>query len=160
MIMVICRQVRSLPIRLTSIIFLAVVATLVPSARAANSTNMKTMSPEELVQLLAAKDSKPLLLAVGPHMLFQQAHIPGAEYVGAGNTAEGIQHLRERVKNLSKESAIVLYCGCCPWSHCPNVNPAYDALKQLGFTNVKVLYIANNFGADWVDKGYPVARGE
>jgi len=93
-------------------------------------------------------------------MLFQQAHIPGAEYVGAGNTAEGIQHLRERVKNLSKESAIVLYCGCCPWSHCPNVNPAYDALKQLGFTNVKVLYIANNFGADWVDKGYPVAQGE
>jgi hypothetical protein len=26
----------------------------------------------------------------------------------------------------------------------------------MGFTNVKVLYLANNFGADWVDKGYPV----
>ena len=30
----------------------------------------------------------------------------------------------------------------------------------MGFTNVKVLYLANNFGADWVDKGYPVAKGE
>jgi hypothetical protein len=30
----------------------------------------------------------------------------------------------------------------------------------MGFTNVKVLYIANNFGADWVEKGYPVAKGD
>jgi hypothetical protein len=30
----------------------------------------------------------------------------------------------------------------------------------MGFTNVKVLYIANNFGADWVEKGYPVAKGQ
>jgi hypothetical protein len=25
---------------------------------------------------------------------------------------------------------------------------------------VKFLYIANNFGADWVEKGYPVAKGD
>jgi hypothetical protein len=29
----------------------------------------------------------------------------------------------------------------------------------MGFTNVKVLYLANNFGADWADKGYPVEQG-
>jgi hypothetical protein len=29
----------------------------------------------------------------------------------------------------------------------------------MGFTNVKVLYLADNFGADWVDRGYPVERG-
>jgi hypothetical protein len=29
----------------------------------------------------------------------------------------------------------------------------------MGFTNVKVLYLASNFGADWTDKGYPVERG-
>jgi len=55
---------------------------------------------------------------------------------------------------------IVLYCGCCPWNHCPNVKPAYDALQAMGFRNLKVLYIANNFGADWVDKGYPTAKGD
>jgi hypothetical protein len=32
-------------------------------------------------------------------------------------------------------------------------------MKSLGFTRLKVLYIAENFGADWVDKGYPVDRG-
>jgi hypothetical protein len=30
----------------------------------------------------------------------------------------------------------------------------------MGFTNVKVLYLASNFGVDWVDKGYPVAKGD
>jgi hypothetical protein len=40
------------------------------------------------------------------------------------------------------------------------VGPAYQELRAMGFTKVKVLYIANNFGADWVDKGYPVAKGE
>jgi hypothetical protein len=29
----------------------------------------------------------------------------------------------------------------------------------MGFTNVKALYLANNFGADWADKGYPVEPG-
>jgi hypothetical protein len=33
-------------------------------------------------------------------------------------------------------------------------------LHALGFTKVKFLYIANNFGADWVEKGYPVAKGD
>jgi len=30
----------------------------------------------------------------------------------------------------------------------------------MGFTNVKVLYIAQNFGADWVSKGYPTEKSE
>jgi len=25
---------------------------------------------------------------------------------------------------------------------------------------VKVLYIADNFGSDWVNKGYPTAKGD
>jgi thiosulfate/3-mercaptopyruvate sulfurtransferase len=130
------------------------------SAQAADSTNLKTITPEELLQSLKAPKPQPLLFHVGSHMLYLQAHIPGSEYLGAGSTEQGIQNLRKRVSSLPKNTAIVLYCGCCPWSHCPNVNPAYDALQQIGFTNVKILFIANNFGADWVDKGYPVAKGE
>jgi thiosulfate/3-mercaptopyruvate sulfurtransferase len=132
-----------------------------PLACAADSAPMKTLTPEELVRTLAApKGAKPLLFHVGSHMFYLQAHIPGSEYVGAGATAEGIQNLQRRVSGLPKKTSIVLYCGCCPWSHCPNVSPAYDALLQMGFTNVKVLFMASNFGADWVDKGYPVAKGE
>ena len=89
-----------------------------------------------------------------------QAHIPGAEYIGAASSPQGMQALRTRVKPLAKNTSIVLYCGCCPWSHCPNVRPAYNQLHKAGFSNVKVLYIADNFGTDWVDKGYPTIKGQ
>jgi len=118
------------------------------------------LTPEELNTSLESAKKKPLVFQVGPHTLYAQAHIPGAEFIGASSSDEGKQKLRDRVKSLPKNSAIVLYCGCCPWSHCPNVHPAYQLLHSLGFTNVKVLYIADNFGADWVSKGYPVAKGE
>jgi thiosulfate/3-mercaptopyruvate sulfurtransferase len=118
------------------------------------------ITPEELSKSLKSAKQKPLVLQVGPHTLYAQAHIPGSEYMGATSGDEGKQKLRDRVKSLPKNSSIILYCGCCPWSHCPNVHPAYQLLHSLGFTNVKVLYIADNFGADWVSKGYPTAKGE
>jgi hypothetical protein len=77
-----------------------------------------------------------------------------------GSSPEGIQKLRNRVKNLPKSRSIVLYCGCCPWDRCPNVKPAFDELQKLGFKNLKVLHIPQNFGVDWVEKGLPVQKGE
>jgi len=119
------------------------------------------INPADLAsQLRSSKTQKPLLLQVGSHVLFSQAHIPGSEYVGAGSSQAGLEQLRQRVEKSPRSTAIVIYCGCCPWNHCPNVKPADDALREMGFTNVKVLYIPNNFGSDWVDKGYPVAKGD
>jgi thiosulfate/3-mercaptopyruvate sulfurtransferase len=119
------------------------------------------IQPEELVTILRSpKAPKPLILYVGFHTLYVQAHIPGSEYVGAASRESGIQQLRKRVASLPRGKFIVIYCGCCPWSHCPNVKPADDALRAMGFTRVKVLYIANNFGANWASKGYPMAQGE
>jgi rhodanese-related sulfurtransferase len=128
-------------------------ATEIPTAR--------LIQPEELVRALqSAKGDKPVVIQVGSHVLYSQAHIPGSEYIGPASSEGGLQQLRKRVETLPRNKSIILYCGCCPWSHCPNVKPADDALRALGFTNVKVLYIANNFGTDWVDKGYPVAKGD
>lgn len=124
------------------------------------ATEPALIQPQELAAILSSKQPKPLILNVGPRMLYAQAHIPGAEYIGAGSDESGRQALRNRVKNVSKKQFIVLYCGCCPWSHCPNVHPAYKELFDMGFHNVKVLYIANNLGADWVDRGYPTVRGQ
>jgi len=119
------------------------------------------LNPEDLVKVLQApKAERPLILNVGPSLLYMQAHIPGAEYIGSASSPQGVQALHARVKPLAKSTSIVLYCGCCPWSHCPNVRPAYNELHKLGFTNVKVLYIADNFGTDWVDKGYPTIKGQ
>jgi rhodanese-related sulfurtransferase len=114
--------------------------------------------PEELAQQVNAAKA-PLILNIGPRRLYDQAHIRGAEYVGATSTPEGIAKLDQRVKGLARDAPIVLYCGCCPWSHCPNATPGLAELVKQGFTNVKVLYIANNIGTDWVDKGYPTDKG-
>lgn len=128
-------------------------ATLIPASRLLN--------PDELVKILQSpKSEKPLMIQVGSHVLYTQAHIPGSEYIGPASSETGLQSLRKRVESLPRNKFIVLYCGCCPWSHCPNVKPADDALKAMGFTNVKVLYIADNFGTDWVEKGYPVGKGD
>ena len=132
---------------------LAYQASLIPASRLIN--------PDELVKILqSAKSEKPLMIQVGSHVLYTQAHIPGSEYIGPASSETGLQLLRKRVEPLPRSKFIVLYCGCCPWSHCPNANPADDALRAMGFTNVKVLYIPGNFGMDWVEKGFPVAKGD
>jgi len=117
------------------------------------------IQPEELRALLNATGSaRPLILQVGSRLMFDQAHIPGSEYAGPASRDEGLNLLQNRVTPLLKTSFIVLYCGCCPWSRCPNVGSSYKRLHDMGFTNVKVLYIAENFGTDWVNKDYPVAH--
>ena len=128
--------------------------------QASSIPTSRLISPEDLVKVLQAGKEKPLILQVGPHILFAQAHVVGSEYVGAASTEAGLNQLRKRVESVPHSKFIILYCGCCPWSHCPNIKPADDALTAMGFTNVKVLYISDNFGTNWVDKGYPTAKGE
>ncbi|MGA7831360.1 MAG: rhodanese-like domain-containing protein [Terracidiphilus sp.] len=132
-----------------------------PPASAYSIPASQLIQPDELNLLLhAERANKPLVLQVGSHMLFAQAHIAGSEYGGAGARPEGLKRLQDRVAPLPKKTVIVLYCGCCPWNHCPNIEPAMRLLRELGFTNVKALYLATNLGSDWVDKGYPVESGD
>lgn len=138
----------------------AVFSSIISFAQWSSIEPGRLISPEDLVKVLQSGKDKPLMLQVGSHILFLQAHIPSSEYMGSGATETGLQQLRKRVEALPRNKFIVLYCGCCPWNHCPNVKPADDALHAMGFTHVKVLYIADNFGTNWVDKGYPTAKGE
>jgi thiosulfate/3-mercaptopyruvate sulfurtransferase len=135
---------------------------VMPMATAADDpkADLPRIAPEELVKILQGSGEKPAIFQVGFRMLYAQAHIPGSEYVGAASSDAGLQQLQKRAESLPKNKFIVLYCGCCPWIHCPNVKPAYEKLRALGYSNVKVLYIADNFGTNWVDKGYPVSKGE
>jgi len=134
---------------------------VVSAQQASQISSSRLIKPEELVAVLqSSTGERPLLIQVGSHVLYSQAHIPGSEYIGPASSAGGLEQLRQRIESLPRKKFIVIYCGCCPWNHCPNVKPAVDVLEAMGFTNVKVLYIANNFGTDWVDKGYPVAKGD
>ena len=118
------------------------------------------IQPADLAASLQKNSTpRPLILHVGFHVLYAEAHIPGSEYAGPSSEMSGLKILRDRVAKLPKDTSIVIYCGCCPWIHCPNVAAAYDALRSLGFAHLKVLYIAENFGTNWVDRGYPVSKG-
>jgi len=78
--------------------------------------------------------------------------------VGPASEQAGLQLLGDRVAKLPGNTPIVVYCGCCPWGDCPNVPAACEAIRALGFTKVKAPCIAHNFGADWIDQGYPATR--
>ena len=132
-----------------------------PPPAASTIPQAQLVQPQQLSQLLHAPVAqRPLILQVGSRVMYNEAHIPGSEYAGPAALPQGIDLLRTRVHSLPHSRFIVLYCGCCPWSHCPNVGPAYKLLHDLGFTRVKVLYLADNFGSDWVNKGLPVERGQ
>ena len=144
---------------LVAVVF-AVASVVHATGQAASIPASQLINPEDLVKTIQTWKEKPLMIQVGSHVLYQQAHIPGSEYIGPASSEAGLQQLRKRVNPLPRKASIVLYCGCCPWNHCPNVKPAYDVLQAMGFKSFKVLHIANNFGVDWVDKGYPTAKGD
>lgn len=124
-------------------------ASVIPSA--------DLMQPRELKQLLDAKKA-PAVFQVGSRLFFSEAHIAGSTYAGPGSSEQGLNLLQQAVGRMAKGKLIVLYCGCCPWDRCPNVGPAWEHLHELGYSNVKVLYLPHNFGDDWVAKGYPTER--
>jgi thiosulfate/3-mercaptopyruvate sulfurtransferase len=141
---------------------LAAVAASVAGEKAAELPpgSAALMQPEDLVKTLRAESTKPTILYVGPRFMYAQAHIPGAEYIGPAADPQSMDKLRKRTASLAKNSDIVVYCGCCPWEHCPNIRPAYKQLQQAGFKNVKVLYLGDSLGKNWVEKGYPTEKGE
>ncbi len=118
------------------------------------------IKPETLAKSLsAATGEKPLVICVGFPVLYQGGHIVGAKFAGPASKPKGIQALKREVKDLPRDKQIVLYCGCCPWNRCPNIRPAFFSIQELGFTNVKVLSIPENFREDWVAKGFPIVKG-
>ena len=113
------------------------------------------LQPAELAAMLG---KKPMVICVAFPFLYRAAHIEGALYGGAGSKPEGLETLAALVKSVAKDKEIVLYCGCCPWDHCPNMEPAYSKLKSLGYTRVKAVLIATNLHTDWITKGYPTTK--
>ncbi|MHB1686511.1 MAG: rhodanese-like domain-containing protein [Ignavibacteriaceae bacterium] len=119
----------------------------------------QTITPSALAnELKHSNYTKPYVLQIGFSFLYNQEHITGSKYAGPASKDEGIDMIKKDVKSLPKKTEIVIYCGCCPWDHCPNVRPAYKALVDLGFTNVKALYLPDDFQQDWKDKGFPVTK--
>jgi thiosulfate/3-mercaptopyruvate sulfurtransferase len=117
------------------------------------------MDPDQLAKVLSdAKRPKPVVLYIGPSILFRSGHIPSARYAGPAAQAPAIEELQRLLRSLRPDSEIVLYCGCCPWEHCPNIQPALGVIQKMGFKNARILHLPRSFKEDWTDRGFPTLR--
>ena len=117
------------------------------------------LAPADLAKTLRSSEKKPAVICVAFPVLYRSKHIAGAVFAGPGNRPEGIEALKKAVAGKPKDSDVVIYCGCCPMDRCPNIKPAWNTLKELGFTHVRILHIPTNMAADWYQKDYPSETG-
>jgi len=94
----------------------------------------------------------PIILNIGA-----VEDIKGAYHIGPVNKPENLAGLRSYSKSLPTNTPVIIYCGCCPFAHCPNIRPAYLQLEKLGFTHVMVLNLPVNLKTNWIAKNYPLA---
>ena len=117
-------------------------------------TQQQLLNPADLAKTLNnPKSSQPLIFCVGP-----QAVIKSSIYIGPTRSKENLDKLKLRLTKLPKNTPIVIYCGCCPFSRCPNVRPAIELLKSMHFSNYKLLNLPQNVKVDWIDPGYPLSE--
>src|ERR1017187_1339162 len=134
-------------------------AVLVAVVLVASAADLALVQPPELASQLEGKGARPAIFMVGPNVLYRSKHIPGSVYAGPGNGEAGLGMLKAEADKLPRDREVVLYCGCCPWDHCPFIRPAMNLLKEMGFTKAKALYLDTGFNGDWLDKGYPAEVG-
>jgi len=118
-----------------------------------NWTDSQLLKPSVLAEYINKGTSIPKIISVGPGAL-----IPQSVNIGMTRDQEALGKLRSFLENLPRNTPLVVYCGCCPFEHCPNVRPAIALLQQMNFTNYKLLDLAHNLKTDWIDKGYPVIK--
>jgi hypothetical protein len=119
-----------------------------------------SVTPAEFAKELesAPESDKPVVVCTAPPFLYRIGHIPGAVLHGPASSPDGLNSLTKWADSLPRAANIVVYCGCCPLAACPNLAPAYRALKGMGFTRVRVLLLEDNFKTSWIDRGYPFER--
>lgn len=72
--------------------------------------------------------------------------------IGGASKKENLDNLKAELTALPKNSMLVIYCGCCPFEKCPNIN----LMKSLGYAQGRLLNLPQNLKPDWIGKGYPL----
>ena len=137
-----------------SVLMTILVAFITFSCQAQNDpwTQQQLLAPSDLAKTLNnPKSPQPIIFAVG-----MQPIVKSSIEIGPTMVAENLNKLKQQLGKLPKNAAIVVYCGCCPFSRCPNIRPAMALLKEMQFTNYKLLNLPQNVKVDWIDKGYPM----
>jgi len=115
-------------------------------------TDKQLKDPAVLAAAIAdPKAPRPVIFNIGP---VQQ--IKGAIAIGPATKPDNLEKLKQQLAKLPKDKEVIIYCGCCPYSRCPNVRPAFELLQKLKFKNAKLLNLPSNLNDDWISKGYPL----
>ncbi len=118
------------------------------------------VEPSQFAEMISQDaSSRPVIIYVGFPALFSGAHITNSILAGPASKPEALDQLRQVVKLVPRTKRIAIYCGCCPFGHCPNIRPAYTYLHNMGFQHITVLHLPTNLHTDWVVKGYPTTKG-
>ena len=118
-----------------------------------NWTNDQLLAPADLSATLKSNKDVPVIFSIGPG-----AVIPSSKEIGMIKEADNMNKFKEALSKLPKDTRIVVYCGCCPYEHCPNVRPAIQLMNEMKFTNYKLLDLPHNIRVDWIQKGYPTVN--
>jgi hypothetical protein len=143
-------------LRLTALLVTIIMVTTGFQAMAQSQPETWTVeqlvSPHALAERIKAnKAPLPLVISVGPSAL-----IKGSVDAGEAHEKASIFQLKSILAKEPKNREVIIYCGCCPFAKCPNVRPALALLKDLKFSEAKLLNLEKNVKTDWIDKGYPV----
>lgn len=110
------------------------------------------MKTNELASRISLSQTENLLIvSIGP-----DAVIKGSVDMGPAQNKSNLDNLRKYLEGVSRDKEVVIYCGCCPFSRCPNIRPAFSLLIEMGFKDPKLVDIPQNIRADWLSKKYPV----
>jgi hypothetical protein len=117
-------------------------------------TARQLMAPADLAAMINDPNSKkPVIICVGPGAL-----IKGSLDMGPAKEKENLEKLKQQLIKLSRDANVVIYCGCCPFEHCPNIRPAFTLINEMKFSNAHLLNIEHNINTDWIAKGFPKAK--
>jgi len=144
---------------LAIVLLIALTASLPLRADSDPWAKTQTIQPAELAKELGVPKTAPTVVFVGFKRLYSAGHIKGAEYHGTAGSEEGLKELTTWAAGLPRSTNLVIYCGCCPMERCPNIRPAFKALQGLGFKNLRVLMLPQDFATDWAGKGLPYDKG-
>lgn len=111
------------------------------------------MAPADLASIINDPNApKPFVYSIGPGAI-----IKNSLEMGPAKEKKNLLKLKHELSKLSRDAAVVIYCGCCPFKDCPNIRPAFNLLNKMKFTHHKLLNLPKNIKVDWIDKGYPRA---
>lgn len=118
-----------------------------------NWSNDELIQPATLAQMVKSNKDLPLIYCVGPGVV-----IPHSIDIGMVKDSQNLEKFKNSISKLPRDTNMVIYCGCCPFDHCPDVRPAVALLKEMKFTNFHLLNLPDNIKTDWISKGYPQVK--